>query len=144
MRLALAEASIAAAMKEVPVGAVVVAPSGEVVGRGHNMPVAANDPTAHAEIQALRDAARRMGNYRLTGCILAATLEPCFMCAGAIVHARIGGIVFGARDPRAGAVVSRLEGFELALHNHTPWQADGILEEECAELLRDFFASRRD
>ena len=143
MRLSLVEAEKALARDEVPVGAVIVSPSGGVVGRGHNAPVAFNDPTAHAEIVAIRDAARRTGNYRLTGCVLAVTLEPCIMCAGAIVHARLGGVVFGARDARAGAVMSHLDGFELPFHNHTPWQADGILEGECAALLRNFFAARR-
>ncbi|MCC8194879.1 MAG: nucleoside deaminase, partial [Deltaproteobacteria bacterium] len=116
MREALNEARHAVIAGEVPVGAVVVAPSGAVIGRGHNAPIASNDPTAHAEIAAIRQAARATGNYRLTGCVLAVTLEPCLMCAGAIVQARINGVVFGASDPRAGAVSSRLDGFELSLH----------------------------
>lgn len=143
MRLALTEAEKAAACGEIPVGAVIIDPSGAVAGRGRNAPIAANDPTAHAEIAAIRDAARRTGNYRLTGCVMAVTLEPCLMCVGAIVHARIKGVVFGAPDPKAGAAASRMDGFELALHNHTVWQAGGILQDECAAHLHGFFASRR-
>jgi Cytosine/adenosine deaminases len=143
MREALAEAHRALAVREIPVGAVVVDPAGVIIGRGYNAPITTNDPTAHAEIAAIRQAAATTGNYRLTGCILAATLEPCLMCAGAIVHTRLRGVVFGASDPKAGAVVSRLDGLELALHNHTPWQAGGVLETECAAILHNFFASRR-
>ncbi len=143
MRLALDQATLAAHDGEVPVGAVVVAPDGAVIGRGRNAPLQANDPTAHAEIQALRQAAQTLGNYRLTGCVLLATLEPCLMCAGALVHARVKGLVYGAADPRAGAVVSQLEGLELPHHNHTVWHCGGILEEECAALLRGFFSARR-
>lgn len=143
MREALAEAGKASLAGEVPVGAVVVDAAGAVIGRGHNAPVARHDPTAHAEIMALREAASRTENYRLNGCVLAVTLEPCLMCVGAIVHARICGVVFGAHDPRAGAVSSQLDGFDLGLHNHTPWQAGGILEPECGELLHAFFTGRR-
>lgn len=143
MRAALAEAERAAGSNEVPVGAVIVSPSGKLVGRGHNASLADNDPTAHAEMAAIRNAARSLNNYRLTGCVMAVTLEPCLMCTGAIVHARLSGVVFGAADTRAGAVVSRFDGFELPLHNHTPWQAGGVLEAECAALLRNFFACRR-
>lgn len=143
MHLALEEAERSAAQGEIPVGAVIIDPSGAVVGRGRNGPIAGNDPTAHAEIAAIRDAAQRMGNYRLTGCVMAVTLEPCLMCAGAIVHARLKGVVFGAPDPKAGAVVSCLDGFELGLHNHTVWQAGGILQDECAACLHEFFTARR-
>ena len=143
MREALCEAKQAGAAGEIPVGAVVIDAAGLVIGRGHNAPIAQNDPTAHAEIAALRRAAAHTGNYRLGGCILAVTLEPCLMCVGAIVHARLAGVVFGAFDPKAGAVSSRLDGFELSLHNHAPWQAGGILETECAAELSDFFAFRR-
>lgn len=143
MREALAEAAVAAAEGEIPVGAVVVDQSGEVLGRGHNGPVGSNDPTAHAEITALRRAAARKGNYRLNGCVLIVTLEPCLMCAGAIIHARLGGLVYGASDPKAGAVSSCIDGLELPMHNHAPWHAGGILEQECASQLHDFFASRR-
>lgn len=143
MAEALAEAEKAGEAGEIPVGAVVIDPAGVIIGRGRNNPIAANDPTAHAEIAAMRQAATAAGNYRLTGCVLAVTLEPCLMCVGAMVHARVKGVVFGARDPKSGAVVSCLDGFELALHNHTPWQAGGVLEDACAERLRAFFASRR-
>ena len=143
MREAMVEARHAFVAGEIPVGAVVVDPAGDIIGRGYNTLIAANDPTAHAEITAIRQAAQTTGNYRLTGCILATTLEPCLMCTGAIVHARLRGVVFGASDPKAGAVVSRLDGLELALHNHTPWQAGGVLETECAAILHSFFASRR-
>ena len=143
MREALTEACHAQAHGEVPVGAVVVAPDGTIIGRGHNAPIALNDPTAHAEIMAIRQATGTIKNYRLTDCILAVTLEPCLMCTGAIVHARLRGIIFGAFDSRSGAVSSQLDGFELALHNHSPWQAGGILETECAAMLHSFFAPRR-
>ncbi len=143
MREALAGARCAARAGEVPVGAVVVDEAGRIIGRGGNAAITTHDPTAHAEITALRQAARHTGNYRLPGCILAVTLEPCLMCVGAIVHARIAGVIFGAFDHKAGAVASQLDGFALPLHNHTPWQAGGILAEECAALLHDFFAPRR-
>ena len=143
MREALLEARKAAESSEIPVGAVIVAPTGSIIGRGHNAPLTVNDPTAHAEIMAIRDAAANLENYRLNDCVMAVTLEPCLMCVGAVVHARLAGVVFGAADPKAGAVLSQTNGFELSLHNHVPWQAGGILEEECAALLRDFFAARR-
>ena len=143
MREALRESCLAAEAGEVPVGAVVINAHGEVVGKGHNASVATSDPTGHAEIIALRKAAITTGNYRLNGCVLVVTLEPCLMCAGAIIHARVDGVVYGTPDPRAGAVISRLDGLELAMHNHTPWHAGKILEEECATQLRDFFASKR-
>ena len=143
MRLALAEAALAADKGEVPVGAIVVAPDGGICSRAHNAPVSGNDPTAHAEVLALRGAARSLGNYRLTDCVLIVTLEPCLMCTGALVHARVKGVVYGAADPRAGAVTSQLDGLELPHHNHSVWHCGGILEDECAALLRDFFASRR-
>ena len=144
MREALIEADKAARCGEVPVGAIVVDASGVVIGRGRNMPIAAHDPTAHAEIMALREAALSVGNYRLGSCVLAVPLEPCLMCVGAIVHARVSGVIFGAFDAKAGAVSSRLDGFELSLHNHAPWQAGGVLEEPCAAQLRDFFTARRE
>ncbi|CAK7047245.1 MAG: tRNA-specific adenosine deaminase [Desulfovibrio sp.] len=143
MREALLEAHKAAERSEIPVGAVIVSPTGSIIGRGHNAPVALHDPTAHAEIMALRNAAMSTANYRLNGCVMAVTLEPCLMCVGAIVHARLAGVIFGAADEKAGAVLSRTDGFEMPLHNHTPWQAGGILEEECAAILRDFFTARR-
>ncbi len=143
MQEALAEARTAAGLGEVPVGAVVVTAEGIIAGRGHNSPRAENDPSAHAEIVALRRAGKTLGNYRLGGCVLAVTLEPCLMCVGAMVQARIAGVVFGAFDPRAGAAVSHLEGFELPFHNHRIWQAGGVGEQECAALLAGFFAARR-
>lgn len=143
MREAIREAALAADAGEIPVGAVVIAPDGALIGAGHNRSLAANDPTAHAEIIAIRDAARRTGNYRLTGCVLAVTLEPCLMCVGAMVHARVNGVIFGAYDPKTGAAASCIEGFDLPFHNHTSWQAGGILEAECSMQLQEFFAARR-
>lgn len=143
MREALREAETAAQLGEIPVGAVIVDTSGVIIGRGRNTPIASNDPTAHAEIAAIRQAAATVGNYRLGGCVLAVTLEPCFMCTGAIVHSRLAGVVFGAPDARAGAVESQCDGFALPLHNHTPWHAGNVLADECAALLRDFLTERR-
>jgi tRNA(adenine34) deaminase len=142
MRLALAEASQAAAVGEVPVGAVVVL-DGEVIGRGHNRPIATADPTAHAEVAALRDAARRMGNYRLTGATLYATVEPCVMCAGACVHARLAELVFGALDDKAGAVVSHARVLDEPAWNHRVRVTGGILAAEAGEVMQTFFRTRR-
>jgi tRNA(adenine34) deaminase len=141
MRLALEQAALAQARGEVPVGAVVVQ-GGVVVGRGHNQPIAACDPTAHAEIVALREAARATSNYRLTGATLYATVEPCLMCVGAIVHARVGSVVFGAPDPKAGAVRSLLDPNALPL-NHRFAVVEGVLAQECGAMLQEFFRSRR-
>ena len=127
---------------EVPVGAIVVR-EGHIVGRGGNAPVADDDPTAHAEIAALRDAARLLGNYRLPDCDLYVTLEPCAMCAGAIMHARIRRLVFGARDPKTGACGSVVDLFAESALNHHTTVAGGIAEQECGSLLSDFFAARR-
>jgi tRNA(adenine34) deaminase len=139
---ALALASAAAARGEVPVGAIVVR-DGAIVGRGGNAPISAIDPTAHAEIAALREAARTMGNYRLPGCEMFVTLEPCAMCAGAIFHARIARVVFGARDPKSGACGSVVDLFgEPRINNHAS-VLGGVRAEECARLLSDFFAARR-
>jgi tRNA(adenine34) deaminase len=142
MREALALARVAQARGEVPVGAIVVR-DGEIVGRGGNAPVAANDPTAHAEITALRDAARALGNYRLPGCDIYVTLEPCVMCAGAIMHARIRRLVFGARDPKTGACGSVVDVFGERLLNHQTTVTGGLAGDECGELLSAFFAARR-
>jgi len=143
MREALALAERAAAEGEVPVGAVVVR-DGAVIGRGWNRPIGGHDPTAHAEIGALRDAARHAANYRLPGTTLYATLEPCPMCAGAIVHARVARVVFGARDPRTGAAGSV---FDLLpsdqRFNHRTLCEGGVLAEECGDRLRAFFRARR-
>ena len=139
---ALALAGAAAALGEVPVGAVVVK-DGEVVGRGSNRPIASADPTAHAEVVALREAAARLGNYRLTGCELYVTLEPCAMCVGAMLHARLARVVFGARDPKTGACGSVVDLPAVGALNHHARFEGGLLAEECAALLRRFFAERR-
>lgn len=142
MALALEEARAALAAGEVPVGAVVVK-EGEVIGRGRNAPVALADPTAHAEIQAIRDAARHLRNYRLEGLTLYVTLEPCPMCAGAIAHARVGRVVFGAPDPKAGAMGGAFRLFDEPGVLRSVRQTGGILEEPCRELLAGFFQKRR-
>ena len=142
MAEALALARGAQARGEVPVGAIVVK-DGTIVGRGGNAPVADNDPTAHAEIAALREAGRALGNYRLPGCELYVTLEPCAMCAGAILHARIGRLVFGARDPKTGACGSVIDLFADHRLNHHATVRGGVRADECGKLLSDFFAARR-
>ena len=139
---ALAEARLARGRGEVPVGAVVVL-DGAVVGRGSNQPIRATDPTAHAEIVALRDAGCALGNYRLTGAAVYVTVEPCLMCAGALVHARIARLVFGAAEPKAGAVRSTMRVLDRPGLNHRVEVAGGVLEAECSELMRTFFAERR-
>lgn len=143
MEQALACAREAEAAGEVPVGAVIAAPSGAVAARAANAPIARHDATAHAEILALRAAGRALGNYRLPGCTLYVTLEPCAMCVGALVHARIARIVYGAADPKTGACGSV---FDLAANprlNHRIDVVGGVLGEECGELLKRFFAARR-
>jgi tRNA(adenine34) deaminase len=142
MTAALAEARRARDAGEVPIGAV-VAIDGEIVGRGFNQPISSGDPTAHAEIVAIRDAARRIGNYRLTGATLCVTVEPCLMCVGAVVHARIATLVFGAAEPRTGAVASTIRGGELPGHNHRFEVVPGVREDECRELMQEFFRARR-
>lgn len=142
MAAAIELARAAGAAGEVPVGAVVVL-DGEIVGRGYNQPIGRADPTAHAEVMALRDAAARIGNYRLPGASLYVTLEPCIMCAGAIMHARIARVVFGARDPKTGAAGSVVDLFaEDRLNHHADIQG-GVRAEECGALLSSFFAARR-
>ena len=141
MNKALREAAKAAAAGEVPIGAVVVR-EGRVIARGSNKPVGDSDPTAHAEIVALRKAARKTGNYRLPDCVLYVTVEPCAMCLGAIVQARLRRLVFGAHDPKAGAVSSIMK-FPFERTNHRPEVLGGVLADECAKLLRDFFRARR-
>jgi tRNA(adenine34) deaminase len=143
MHLALAEARAAEAAGEVPVGAIVVSPAGEVIGRGNNHVLRASDPTAHAEIVALREAGRALNNYRLTGSTLYVTLEPCAMCAGAVIHARISRLVFAARDPKAGACGSVLSVMNHPALNHRVEVVEGLLGEECSTLLTAFFRSRR-
>ena len=142
MREALALADQSAQAGEVPVGAVVVV-GGEIVGRGCNSPIAHNDPTAHAEILAVREAAARLGNYRLTGATLYCTLEPCVMCAGALVAARVEHLVFGARDLRFGGVRSKFQVADSAVLNHRVDVVEGVLAVECVELLRRFFEAQR-
>ncbi len=142
MELALDLARQAGAADEVPVGAVIVL-DGEVVGRGFNQPVGRRDPTAHAEIIALRAAATRLDNYRLPGCTLYVTLEPCAMCVGAILHARIERVVFGARDPKTGAAGSVIDLFAESRLNHHATVVGGVLAEQCGSLLSSFFAARR-
>ena len=142
MREALSLARSAECLGEVPVGAVVVY-EGEIVGRGFNSPIGESDPTAHAEIAALRDAARRLDNYRLPGCQLFVTLEPCAMCAGAILHARISRLVYGARDAKTGVHGSVVDLFAVERLNHHTEVVGGILAEECSQLLSGFFAARR-
>ncbi len=142
MRAAVAEAAKAAAAGEVPVGAVLVR-DGAIVARGWNRPISTCDPTAHAEIVALREAAAALGNYRLPGCELYVTLEPCAMCVGAMVHARIARLVYGARDPKTGACGSIMDLPAQANFNHHGRFEGGVLAEECGDLLRRFFAERR-
>ena len=142
MHHALALAQRAADAGEVPVGAVVVK-DGAVIGEGWNRPIGDHDPSAHAEMVALRDAARRVGNYRLPGTTLYVTLEPCVMCAGLIIHARVGRVVFGAMDPKAGAVQSVYDVIAVPRLNHIVQWTGGVLDEECGQLLRDFFKARR-
>jgi tRNA(adenine34) deaminase len=142
MREALVLAAETARQGEVPVGAVVVS-NGEIIGRGWNHPIGAHDPTAHAEVAALREAASRLGNYRLPGCELYVTLEPCAMCVGAMLHARLARVVFGAADPKTGACGGAVSlHAEAALNHHTRFDG-GVLAEECGALLKQFFAERR-
>ncbi len=144
MRIALAEAQAAGSRGETPVGAVVIDPaSGAVVARAGNAPISRHDPTAHAEILALRAAAEAVGNYRLIGLTLLVTLEPCAMCAGAISHARLGRVVFGASDPKGGAVVNGPRFFEQPTCHWRPEVRGGVLAGEASTLLRAFFAARR-
>lgn len=142
MHEALVEASKAEELGEVPVGAVVVC-EGRIIGRGHNRPIRNNDPTAHAEIVALREAALALGNYRLVGVRLFVTIEPCSMCAGACLHARVQTLVFGARDPKAGAVRSLHRILDDPRHNHRVEIVEGVLAEECSRKLQGFFKKKR-
>ncbi len=142
MHRALDLAEKARSLGEVPVGAVVVM-DGNIIGEGYNRPVASHDPTRHAEIAALRDAAIRAGNYRLPGCSLYVTLEPCLMCAGAIFHARVSRLIYGAKDPKTGACGSVLDLFADPRLNHHAAVTSGILEESCGDMLRQFFSERR-
>ena len=142
MRAALEQARLAIDAGEVPIGAVVVI-DGQIVARAFNQPIRAVDPTAHAEVLALRAAAQQAGNYRLTGAMLYVTVEPCLMCVGALVHARIKEVVFGAVEPRSGALVSTVRGHEIAGLNHRLTVTGGVLEADCRDLIQDFFRARR-
>lgn len=142
MQTALELAAIAEQAGEVPVGAIVVK-DGVIIGRGFNAPIGQHDPSAHAEIQALRDAAKTLGNYRLTGCTLYVTIEPCAMCAGAIQHARIARLVYGASDPKTGACGSIVNLMNEAKLNHHTEVTSGVMAEQCGAMLSQFFASRR-
>ena len=142
MRVALERAAEAERRGEVPVGAVVVL-DGEIVGAGCNQPIAAHDPTAHAEIVALRDGASRIGNYRLTGATLYVTIEPCQMCVGAMIHARIARVVYGSVEPKAGAIESAMRAHEHPSLNHRLTATGGVLESECRAMIQRFFRDRR-
>ncbi|HET8887275.1 MAG TPA: tRNA adenosine(34) deaminase TadA [Candidatus Angelobacter sp.] len=142
MELALEQARLAAAAGEVPVGALVIK-DGEIIGRGHNRNLLDDDPTAHAEIVALRQAAARLGNHRLTGCVMVATIEPCAMCAGALIHARIARLVYGAADPKAGAAGSVLQIINYPGLNHRMEVTAGVLANKCSEVLQAFFRQKR-
>jgi tRNA(adenine34) deaminase len=148
MELALAEARLAAEAGEVPVGALVINNgeiiNGEIIGRAGNRNLRDHDPTAHAEILALRQAAQHLGNHRLTGCTLYATIEPCAMCAGAVIHARIARLVYGAKDSKAGAAGSILEVINHPRLNHKMEVVSGVLGDRCSEILQDFFRRRRE
>jgi tRNA(adenine34) deaminase len=142
MQAAIAQAELARAMGEVPVGAIVVV-AGEIVGSGYNQPISSHDPSAHAEVMALRDAGLRSGNYRLPGSTLYVTLEPCVMCCGAIMHARVERVVYGARDTKTGAAGSLVNLFDETRLNHHAQVQGGVMAETCGALLTSFFAERR-
>jgi tRNA(adenine34) deaminase len=142
MELALEQAQLAALAGEVPVGALVIR-QGEIIGQGHNRNLLDNDPTAHAEIVALRQAAARVGNHRLIGCTMVATIEPCSMCAGALIHARIARLVYGATDPKAGAAGSTVQVINHPSLNHRMEVTAGVLAEKCSEILQQFFRQKR-
>ena len=142
MREALAEAERGRQAGEVPVGAVVWL-DGRIIGRGFNQPVSSNDPTAHAEVVALRDAARWAGNYRLTGAVVCVTVEPCLMCVGALVHARVGTLVYGTPEPKAGAIESAMRALEHPTLNHRFEVVSGVLADDCRQIMQSFFKARR-
>ena len=142
MELALEQARMAASAGEVPVGALVIK-DGEIIGQGHNRNLLENDPTAHAEIIAMRQAAARLGNHRLSGCVMVATIEPCSMCAGALIHARIARLVYGASDPKAGAAGSLLQVINHPGLNHSMEVTAGVLAEKCSQVLQEFFRRKR-
>lgn len=142
MRAALDQANLAQAAGEVPIGAVVVV-NDAIVGRGFNQPISSVDPTAHAEVVAIREAARAMGNYRLTDASVYVTLEPCLMCVGALVHARVREVIYGAPEPKTGALVSTIRALETPQLNHRFAVTGGVLEEECRDVVQAFFKDRR-
>lgn len=143
MHRALDQARMALESGEVPVGAIVVDPAGAIIGRGFNAPMSTSDPTAHAEVQALRSAARQLGNYRLDDCTLYVTLEPCMMCSGALIHARVKRVVYGAAEPKTGMVESRANLFVQPWHNHQVQVEGGLLAVQARRLLKQFFTERR-
>ena len=143
MRIALAEANEARELDEVPIGACIVSPEGQVLAAASNRTITNNDPTAHAEVLAIRAAAEKMGNYRLTGTTLYTTIEPCAMCAGALVNARVARLVYGARDERFGAVETKFRLCDSAELNHRMEIEGGVLAEECRDLMQEFFRERR-
>jgi tRNA(adenine34) deaminase len=143
MQAAMAEARAAEAAGEVPVGAIIISPAGEVIARGSNRVLCDSDPTAHAEIVAIRSAGSTLGNYRLVGCTLYCTLEPCSMCAGAILHARIARLVYAAADPKAGACGSVIAVMNHPALNHRVELVEGVLADECGKMLTDFFRAKR-
>ena len=143
MGLALDQARLAEGAREVPVGAVLVDESGRVIASGFNQPVSTSDPTAHAEVMVLREAARGLSNYRLPGTTMVVTVEPCLMCVGAMIHARIAQVVFGAPEPRAGALISSCRAHETPGLNHRLQVSGGVLEEECRRLMQEFFGGKR-
>lgn len=142
MRLALQQAQLAASVGEVPVGAVLVREN-EIIGAGFNCPIRSHDPTAHAEVVAMRAAAKALANYRLPGTTLYVTIEPCSMCVGAIIHARVGRVVFGAPEPRAGAVISTQQLLDAPQYNHRVTYRGGVLADDCAVIMQKFFRERR-
>lgn len=143
MQLAIIQAQRAGDAGEVPVGAIIIGAGGELIASAANRPITDHDPSAHAEIVALRQAGQKIGNYRLTGCTLYVTLEPCTMCAGAISHARIGRLVYGAPDVKGGAVQNGARFFDSPSCHHSPEIIGGVLQQDCAALLKDFFKARR-
>src|SRR5579871_1916220 len=143
MQLALEQAALAAQAGEVPVGALVIK-DGEIIGRGHNRNLLNDDPTAHAEIVALREAAARLKNHRLTGCTMVTTIEPCSMCAGALIHARIARLIYGAADAKAGAAGSALEVLNHPRLNHKMEVTAGVLADRCSEIIQEFFRRKRE
>jgi len=142
MAIALLEAKKSREINEVPVGAIIVV-NDEIISQSHNQPISQNDPTSHAEINAIRNASQNLGNYRLTGATLYVTLEPCAMCYGAIIHARISRLVFGAYDHKTGVCGSSIKLYEQDIFNHTPELIGGVLEKDCSLILKDFFKERR-